>query len=48
MAGKFSSLFEAQDMTVGSPTQNLIRFSVPLLIGNMAQQLYSTGGIQRF
>lgn len=42
MAGKFSSLFEAQDMTVGSPTQNLIRFSVPLLIGNMAQQLYST------
>ncbi len=42
MAGKFSSLFEAQDMTVGSPARNLIRFSVPLLIGNMAQQLYST------
>lgn len=42
MAGKFSSLFEAQDMTVGSPTRNLVRFSVPLLIGNLAQQLYST------
>jgi len=42
MAGKLSSLFQAQDMTVGSPTRNLIRFSVPLLIGNMAQQLYST------
>ncbi|WP_322175555.1 MATE family efflux transporter [Acutalibacter caecimuris] len=42
MAGKLSALFEAQDMTQGSPTKNLIRFSVPLLIGNMAQQLYST------
>ena len=42
MAGKLSKLFEAQDMTVGSPAGNLIRFSVPLLIGNMAQQLYST------
>ena len=42
MAGRLSSLFQAQDMTVGSPTRNLVRFSVPLLIGNMAQQLYST------
>lgn len=42
MAGKFSSLFAAQDMTQGSPAKNLIRFSVPLLIGNLAQQLYST------
>ena len=42
MAGKLSALFEAQDMTMGSPTRNLIRFSAPLLIGNMAQQLYST------
>ena len=42
MAGKLSALFEAQDMTIGSPTRNLIRFSAPLLIGNMAQQLYST------
>lgn len=42
MAGKFSALFGAQDMTVGSPVKNLINFSVPLLIGNLAQQLYST------
>ncbi len=42
MAGKLSGLFAAQDMTVGSPAKNLIRFSVPLLIGNLAQQLYST------
>lgn len=39
---KFSALFGAQDMTVGSPMKNLVRFSVPLLIGNLAQQLYST------
>lgn len=42
MSGKLSALFGAQDMTQGSPSGNLIRFSVPLLIGNLAQQLYST------
>ena len=42
MAGKLSTLFGAQDMTQGSPMANLVKFSVPLLIGNMAQQLYST------
>ena len=42
MAGKLSALFGAQDMTQGNPMRNLIRFSAPLLIGNMAQQLYST------
>lgn len=42
MAGKFSALFGAQDMTQGSPVGNLVKFSVPLLIGNLAQQLYST------
>ena len=42
MAGKISAFFGAQDMTAGNPTSNLIRFSVPLLIGNLAQQLYST------
>ena len=34
--------FGAQDMTSGSPAVNLLKFSVPLLIGNIAQQLYST------
>lgn len=42
MSGKISALFGAQDMTQGKPMNNLVRFSVPLLIGNMAQQLYST------
>lgn len=42
MAGRISAFFGAQDMTVGNPASNLIRFSVPLLIGNLAQQLYST------
>ena len=42
MAGKLSAFFGAQDMTVGKPSTNLLRFSVPLLIGNIAQQLYST------
>lgn len=35
-------MFGAQDMTQGEPWRNLVRFSVPLLIGNFAQQLYST------
>lgn len=42
MAGKLSAFFGTQDMTVGNPATNLIRFSTPLLIGNLAQQLYST------
>ncbi len=29
-------------MTVGKPMEGLLRFSVPLLIGNFAQQLYNT------
>jgi putative MATE family efflux protein len=36
------SLFGAQDLTVGSPMANLVKFSIPLLIGNIAQHLYST------
>ena len=44
MAGKLSAMFGAQDMTQGSPVGNLVKFSVPLLIGNLAQQLYSTVG----
>lgn len=42
MLKKFSSLFGAQDMTQGRPMSNLLRFSVPLLIGNFAQQMYAT------
>ena len=40
--GKFAALFGAVDMTQGNPMSNLVKFSVPLLIGNLAQQLYST------
>lgn len=29
------------DMTVGSPTGHLIRFAIPMLIGNLFQQLYN-------
>ena len=34
--------FGTQDMTVGSPRSVLLRFSIPLLVGNLAQQLYNT------
>ena len=33
--------FGTQDMTQGNPMRNLLMFSIPLLIGNLAQQLYS-------
>ena len=36
------NLFGAQDMTVGNPYANLIAFALPLLIGNVMQQLYNT------
>ncbi len=39
---RLSSLFGVQDMTVGRPMDTLIAFSIPLLIGNFAQQLYNT------
>ena len=42
MAGKLSKMFGAQDMTVGNPMSNIVKFALPLLIGNIAQQLYST------
>jgi len=34
--------FGTQDMTVGRPMSVLLRFSIPLLVGNLAQQLYNT------
>ena len=39
---KITELFGTQDMTVGKPMRVLLRFSLPLLIGNFAQQLYNT------
>ena len=42
MAERLKRLFGAQDMTVGRPLSNLASFSIPLLIGNFAQQMYNT------
>ena len=39
---KLRRMFGAQDMTVGRPLVNLATFAVPLLIGNLAQQMYNT------
>lgn len=35
-------LFEPTDMTVGIPWKSIAIFSIPMLIGNIAQQLYNT------
>lgn len=35
-------LFEPVDMTVGKPWEDILIFTVPMLIGNIAQQLYNT------
>lgn len=35
-------LFAPSDMTVGSPAKKIILFAIPMLIGNIAQQLYNT------
>ena len=39
---RIKRFFAVQDMTEGSPMQKLVQFSIPLLIGNLAQQLYNT------
>ena len=35
-------LFAAKDMTQGAPWQRIMEFAIPMLIGNLAQQLYNT------
>lgn len=35
-------LFAPTDMTVGTPWKSILIFTLPMLIGNIAQQLYST------
>ena len=37
-----SRFFAAQDMTEGTPWKKIVSFAIPLLIGNIAQQLYNT------
>ena len=36
------ALFSAKDMTQGRPWKRIMEFSVPMLLGNIAQQLYNT------
>ena len=35
-------LFAPVDMTEGSPGKKIVAFTIPMLIGNIAQQLYNT------
>ena len=42
MLQKMKKLFEPADMTVGPPWKSIAMFSIPMIIGNVAQQLYST------
>jgi len=37
-----TQLFSPKDMTVGTPWKRIVEFSVPMLIGNIAQQFYNT------
>ena len=39
---QFKKLFQATDMTTGEPWKRIVVFTIPMLIGNIAQQLYST------
>ena len=38
----FKKLFAPTDMTVGTPWKSIVAFTLPMLLGNIAQQLYST------
>uniref|UniRef100_UPI004056C385 MATE family efflux transporter n=1 Tax=Agathobacter sp. TaxID=2021311 RepID=UPI004056C385 len=42
MLAKIKKLFEPADMTVGAPWKSIGMFTIPMIIGNIAQQLYST------
>jgi len=39
---RIKSLFTARDMTLGSPWKRIAEFALPMLLGNLAQQLYNT------
>lgn len=42
MLTKFKQLFAQVDMTEGRPWEKIVAFTIPMLIGNIAQQLYNT------
>ena len=39
---RLKALFSAQDMTHGPPYARILEFAFPMLLGNIAQQLYNT------
>ena len=39
---QFKKLFQATDMTVGTPWKKIVAFTIPMLLVNIAQQLYYT------
>ena len=39
---RLREMFTARDMTLGSPWKRIAEFSIPMLLGNLAQQLYNT------
>ena len=39
---RLKALFSAQDMTKGPPYARILEFAFPMLLGNIAQQLYNT------
>ncbi len=40
--GNLKELFKPKDLTEGPPWKRIIEFAIPMLIGNVAQQLYNT------
>ncbi len=38
----WKKIFEPVDMTVGDPVSQIVKFMIPMLIGNVFQQLYNT------
>lgn len=39
---ELKTLFAPKDMTQGTPWKRIVEFTIPMLIGNVAQQLYNT------
>ena len=39
---KVREMFNPSDMTIGKPWEKIVIFTIPMLIGNIAQQLYNT------
>lgn len=42
MMEQIKKLFQAVDMTIGEPWKKIVIFTIPMLLGNIAQQLYNT------